>query len=119
MHDKALEDFGGLPGRDKNKLEGILAMPMAGFGDHEEYPTIEQKAAIYLYYLASAHGFKDGNKRTSYLAVFTFLDLNGYDLIIPDDEVYRFVLLLANDKTMPPFEEAVNWIEGHMRKQEE
>lgn len=119
MHDSALEDFGGLPGRDKNKLEGILAMPMAGFGDHEEYPTIEQKAAIYLYYLASGHGFKDGNKRTSYLAAFTFLDLNGYDLIVSDEEVYRFVLLIANDKTRPPFEEAVNWIEGHMHKQEE
>ncbi|MFD0051452.1 type II toxin-antitoxin system death-on-curing family toxin [Actinomycetes bacterium NPDC127524] len=119
MHDLALEDYGGLPGREKNKLEGILSMPMGGFGDYEEYPSIEQKAAVYLYYLASGHGFIDGNKRTAYLAVFTFLDLNGYDLIVSDDEVYRFIMLIADNETRPPFIEAVHWVGHHMHKQEE
>ncbi|PLR86442.1 type II toxin-antitoxin system death-on-curing family toxin [Bacillus sp. V33-4] len=119
LHDLALAEYGGLPGREKNKLEGILGIPYAGYGDFEKYPSIVEKAAVYLYYLASGHGFIDGNKRTAYLSVFTFLDWNGYDLIVPDDEVYRFIMLIACDKTRPPFNDAVHWIEKYMIKQAE
>ncbi|TLS38601.1 type II toxin-antitoxin system death-on-curing family toxin [Pseudalkalibacillus caeni] len=88
---------------------------MSGFDGLERFPAIEQKAAVYHYHLAGGHCFKDGNKRTSYLAAFVFLDLNGYDLVV-DDEVFTWTSALANDKTRPPFEEAVKWIKKYMCK---
>ncbi|MGC9933786.1 type II toxin-antitoxin system death-on-curing family toxin [Priestia aryabhattai] len=118
LHDQALEDYGGIPGRPEHKLEGILEMPKAGFLDYEKYPSIIEKAAVYLYYLASGHAFSDGNKRTSYAATFVFLDLNGYDLEATDDEIYDFVLSIANSETRPSFEVAVQWIERHITIQQ-
>ncbi|ALX50035.1 hypothetical protein AOX59_16480 [Lentibacillus amyloliquefaciens] len=116
LHDQALKDFGGIQGREPGKLEAKLALPMSGYGDFERYPSIEEKASVYLYEMASGHCFSDGNKRTSFLSTFTFLDLNGFDLVVEDEEVYRFVLSVANDKTRPPFEEVVLWIRKHTHK---
>ncbi|MEC0276848.1 type II toxin-antitoxin system death-on-curing family toxin [Peribacillus frigoritolerans] len=110
LHQLALDLYGGIPGRDIGKLEAKLALPYSGFGDYERYPTIVEKAAVYHFHLASGHCFKDGNKRTSYLAAFTFLDQNGYDLVVEDEEVYEWTMRLADDKNRPPFEEAVQWI---------
>ena len=118
LHDMALRDFGGVPGREKGKLEAKLALPMSGYGDYERYPTIEEKAAVYYYHLASGHCFTDGNKRTSYLATFTFLDLNGYSLLVDDEEVFQWTLRLADDNNRPEFEEVVNWIKRYIYKYE-
>lgn len=117
IHEWAIEKYGGLQGVHFEKLEAKLALPMAGFGSYENYPTLEEKAAIYLYHLASGHCFADGNKRTSYLTAFTFLDINGYDLVVDDEEVFRFVISVADDKKRPPFEDVVSWIKKHMHKQ--
>lgn len=119
LHDLALKDYGGSPGREPGKLEGKLAIPYSGFGEYERYPTIAEKAAVYHYFLASGHCFVDGNKRTSYLATFTFLELNGYELLADDEEVYQWTLKLADHNNRPEFEEAVFWIEKHLYKKEE
>lgn len=110
LHGLALERDGGVEGREPGKLEAKLALPMSGYGDFEKYPSIEEKAAVYLYELASGHCFVDGNKRTAYLSTFTFLDWNGLDLIVEDEEVFRFVLKVANHNTRPPFNEVIRWI---------
>lgn len=114
LHDQALKDFGGIQGREPGKLEAKLALPMSGFGEFERYPSIKEKAAVYLYELAGGHCFSDGNKRTSFLSTFTFLDLNGLDLVAEDEEVYQFVLSIANDETRPSFKEVVHWINKHV-----
>lgn len=43
----------------------------------ERYPTITQKAAQLLFRIAAAHAFRDGNKRTAWLTMVTFLELHG------------------------------------------
>ncbi|WP_100010164.1 type II toxin-antitoxin system death-on-curing family toxin [Lentibacillus sediminis] len=118
LHDLALEKYGGLQGVDHSKLEAKLHLPMSGWGSFNRYPSLEEKAAVYLFELASGHCFRDGNKRTAYLSTFTFLDLNGYDLIVDDDEVFRFVKMVADNETRPPFSEVVGWTKKHMYKQE-
>lgn len=55
LHDDVLKTYGGIEGRDPGKLEAKLALPYSGFGDYERYPTIEEKAAVYHYELASGH----------------------------------------------------------------
>ncbi len=36
--------------------------------------------------LSRNHPFNDGNKRTATVALIEFLALNGWDLVVPDDE---------------------------------
>jgi len=108
FHKLALDEYGGLPGRNLGKLEGKLSMPYAGYGDFERYQTIYEKAVIYHYYLASGHCFLDGNKRTSITSAYAFLRLNGHELIVSDEEMYIFTMLIANHKDRPPFEVAVD-----------
>jgi death on curing protein len=53
-----MKKFGGLPGiRDKNLLLSTLEAPKASFGEKEMYPSIHEKAAIYLYHIVKNHPF--------------------------------------------------------------
>jgi len=93
LHQVALEMAGGSPGlRDAGLLASALAMPQAGFGEqflHEDIPTM---AAAYLYHLMQNHPFVDGNKRVAMLACLTFLDINGYECELAEDEWILFIL---------------------------
>ncbi|TMN22940.1 type II toxin-antitoxin system death-on-curing family toxin [Lentibacillus cibarius] len=108
LHSLTLERDGGLEGREPGKLEAKLALPMSGYGDFEKYPSIEEKAAVYLYELSSGHCFVDGNKRTAYLSTF-----------VEGEEVIDFVPKVANNNIRPPFTETVFWILRHAYKKEE
>lgn len=44
------------------------------------YPTISNKAGVYLFNIISNHIFQDGNKRTGLESVLLFLRLNSYRL---------------------------------------
>ena len=55
-------------------------------------------AASLGYGLAKNHGFSDGNKRTAFMAIFTFLGLNGFRLTAPEPEVVQLMLSVATDE---------------------
>ncbi len=38
------------------------------------------------------HAFVDGNKRTAFAVMVTFLDLNGYTLNLSQEEAYNLVI---------------------------
>lgn len=57
--------------------DSALASPRAGFGEHEAYPTLIEKAAVLVEHLARNHPLPDGNKRCAFLAVARFLAANG------------------------------------------
>lgn len=96
LHDDAIGEYGGTPGlRDAGALESAVVQPaMEAFGV-ELYPTLIEKAAAYLFFLARNHAFVDGNKRTAYAAAYTFLLMNGAALTGLDDEVFALVLNVA------------------------
>ena len=52
-------------------------------------------AAAYAFGIARNHPFVDGNKRTSLLALYTFLGVNGVDFIVPEAEAAAIILSLA------------------------
>lgn len=58
-------------------LEGIIGAIYQGFGDHELYPTVEEKAANLLYFVVKDHPLSDGNKRSAAALFVTFLDRNN------------------------------------------
>lgn len=57
-----------------------LAVPQAGFGDVEAYPTILEKAATLVEHLARNHPLPDGNKRAAFFLTGLFLEANGSPL---------------------------------------
>jgi len=96
IHQILIEQFGGMPGvRDEGLLESALSQPRATFFGELLHSTIHEQAAAYLYHLAKNHPFVDGNKRTAYGAMETFLRLNGYNLDLSNQEAYNMVMQVA------------------------
>ena len=86
IHEDQLAQHGGSLGiRDKNLLGASLARPkhLFAYGD----PSIFDLAAAYGYGLANNHPFIDGNKRTAFMVMYTFLGLNDYWLEVEEMEV--------------------------------
>ena len=76
IHDRQIARHGGAPGtRDPALLESATACPL-NHADHGN-PDAYALAAAYAFGIAKAHAFVDGNKRTAFVAAFTFLRLNG------------------------------------------
>ncbi|NEP89313.1 MAG: type II toxin-antitoxin system death-on-curing family toxin [Okeania sp. SIO2C2] len=59
-------------------------------------PNLFELAAAYGYSLAKNHPFIDGNKRTAFMVMYTFLGLNNYLLEVPEPEVVKMMEKLAS-----------------------
>jgi death-on-curing protein len=95
IHDEHLAEHGGAAGiRDAGLLESALARPQNLFAYGEGDTCV--LAATYATGAVRNHPFVDGNKRTGFLAAYTFLGLNGLDLIAPIPEVIVMTLDLAS-----------------------
>ena len=94
IHKEQLEEHGGLQGlKDENALEAALARPLnkMAYGETNLFAL----AAAYLYGIVRNHPFSDGNKRTGFLAAFTFLVINGYLIEAEQADIIEFVLAVA------------------------
>lgn len=62
------------------------------------YPTVFDKAGVYLYNIIANHVFSDGNKRTGLEAGLLFLRLNGYRLsdTVNNEILTNFILSVAS-----------------------
>jgi death-on-curing protein len=108
IHHRQLAEHGGSNGiRDKGLLESALFRPKYQF-NYGNF-TIFSLAAAYGYGLAKNHPFIDGNKRTSYVVMRTFLQLNGYDIQASAMEKYETWISLANNQINEA--QLANWIE--------
>lgn len=79
IHDRQIARHGGASGmRDPALLETgcARALNLAAYSD----PDVFEIAAAYAFGISKAHAFVDGNKRTAFVACFTFLRLNGFNL---------------------------------------
>jgi len=83
------------PVRDLGLLYSAVARPRASAFGEDAYPTIEPKAAALVHSLARTHPLVDGNKRLSWLAVVVFLDLNGCEVTLSDEEAFQLVMDVA------------------------
>lgn len=110
IHDAQLAEHGGGEGvRDQGLLESPLARPVnqAAYGT----PDLPALAAALGFGLARNHPFVDGNKRTAFVAVETFLGLNGADLVADDaDCVVTMMRLAAGDLNETDY---ANWLRAH------
>ena len=106
-----MREHGGVRGiRDENALESALARPQQTW-HYDNGTDVPMLAAAYAFGLVKNHPYRDGNKRIGFLAMVTFLGVNGYAFSASDAEVVAEILALADG---PSSEEAmVAWIRQH------
>ena len=114
IHADQVREHGGLPGiRDDNALESALARPQEKW-HHGDSPDIAALAAAYAFGLTRNHPYRDGNKRIGFLALVTFLGINGYHFTATEAEVVTSILTLAEGTLSE--EELTAWVREHSAK---
>ncbi len=94
IHDLEILQYGGSHGvRDGGLLESALNRPVNQF--HYEKSTLIELAAAYAFAISGNHPFIDGNKRTAFVVMTTFLLLNGLDLTASEVQVVLCFQALA------------------------
>jgi death on curing protein len=113
IHDEQLVAHGGSGGlRDAALLESALNRPLNKWNyENAELPEL---AAAYAYGIAHNHPFVDGNKRTSLLALYTFLGINDVDFIVPEADAAAMILGLAAGEVSE--ESLARWIRDNWPK---
>jgi death-on-curing protein len=77
-------------------------------------PALHELAAEYAFGIATNHPFADGNKRTALVAAFTFLELNGFEVVADEaDAVVTFLALAAGKLTLA---EMAAWLKANSKK---
>ncbi len=90
MHDDQIERYGGASGiRDPGQLEAALFRPQTGY-----YSDLIAEAAALWESLSQNHPFIDGNKRTAFAAVYTFLAINGIGITADAAKIWEFISCL-------------------------
>jgi len=103
LHEESIARYGGDSGiRDRGLLESAIAQPQAGFAGQYLHEDIHAMAAAYLFHIVMNHPFVDGNKRTSALAAFVFLQLNGWRVIAEEVAFQDLTLAVARGELDKP-----------------
>ena len=114
VHQDQLREHGGRPGlRDEGLLESALARPQQKwhYGGKPDLPGL---AAAYAVGLSRNHPYIDGNKRIAFLAMVTFLELNGYAFEARDVEIVDTMLALAAGRLSE--DELAGWVRTRSAK---
>jgi len=95
IHDDQITRYGGAAGvRDRGLLEAALYRPQTGY-----YADLIEEAAALWESLAQNHPFIDGNKRTAFAAVYTFLAINNVTISAGGEDIYNFIIGLYETGT--------------------
>ena len=113
VHNEQLAEHGGsVCVRDTGLLASASARPQSLVAYDEL--DVHDLAAAYGYGIARNHPFIDGNKRSAFVAVELFLDVNGYELTATDVDCVLTTLALAAGE----IDEATfaNWIRSNSKR---
>ena len=114
VHTDQLREHGGLPGvRDENALESALARPQQFWLKGPE-AGVAAAAAAYAFGLVKNHPYRDGNKRIGFLALVTFLGINGLEFDAPEREVVAEMVTLADGTRSE--EQLAAWVRSHITR---
>lgn len=108
IHQQLFDDFAtsdnpiDTPGvRSEDLLASACARPQTSSGDTLKYPTVEMAASAMAHSLVNNHPFWNGNKRTALVAYLVFLDEHGFAPTCDDEELFRFILRVAQHRLVP------------------
>jgi death-on-curing protein len=102
LHDEALSRYGGRPGI---LHDGCVERAIAAAWHAEEYAGSEEVGLVFagylMYYLATDHCFRDGNKRTSWSSGMRVL--SHFDLTVEAtaEQAYEFMCEVARGREGP------------------
>jgi death-on-curing protein len=95
LHDDLLAQHGGMYGlRDRGLFESTLARARHRW-EYGETEDIFELAAAYGFGIAKNHAFNDGNKRTAFQSMYTFLGLNGHEIDADEVDVVAVMIGVA------------------------
>jgi hypothetical protein len=101
------DKFGGssLFGNEKDEsFKSSIATIYQSFSGVDLYPSVEEKAANFLYFVVKNHSFSDGNKRIAAFLFVWFLEKNGLlysndgSKRIADNALVALTLMIAESK---------------------
>ncbi|MBE9046590.1 type II toxin-antitoxin system death-on-curing family toxin [Pleurocapsales cyanobacterium LEGE 10410] len=99
MHEQQLSLFGGTTGIiDEGKLESALYRPV-NIANYNPDATLWDLAAALGYGITINHPFVDGNKRTAFIVMAVFLEINQVRLIASEVDVVNIMLGIATGTT--------------------
>ena len=97
VHAMLISETGGTSGlRDEGLLEAALTA--AENRNHYESADAVKCAATYAYHLTQSHAFLDGNKRVAAAITEAFLETNGFELTMTNEEIVVLFLEIASSK---------------------
>jgi death-on-curing protein len=109
IHDDQIERYGGAYGlRDRGLLEAAIFRPQTGY-----YADLIEEAAALWESLSQNHPFIDGNKRTAFAAMYTFLAINEARLTASAGETEDFLLNLYAIGSFD-FEHLCQWLRSNV-----
>ncbi|HSW98395.1 MAG TPA: type II toxin-antitoxin system death-on-curing family toxin [Candidatus Saccharimonadales bacterium] len=112
LHFQIIEDFGGSHGvRNEDRLKSVVNAPRQEVFGKEQYPTVYEKAAVYLHNIVGDHSFSDGNKRTAITVCGIFLVRNGKSLTATPKDLEDFTVRVATDHLTVT--DIALWLERH------
>jgi len=114
MHSDLITQYGGGSAGILN--EGLISASLARPRYLLIYkaPSLFDLAASYGYGLTKNHGFVDGNKRVAFVAMATFLELNGYSLGAPEREAAMMMERLSTGRESE--DSIAEWLEANSVK---
>lgn len=115
VHESQLSEHGGAAGvRDEGLLASALARPrnLEAYGEDVDAAAL---AASYAFGIARNHPFFDGNKRTAFVVMELFLNLNGWYLEASDAVCISMMQTLAAGSLSE--EMLAKWLRGHLAKE--
>ena len=96
IHLDQMREHGGIRGmRNEAALESALERPRRKWAE-EDKPDLARLAATYGHAIATDRPFKDGNTRVAFLAMATFLEMNGRTVTATEEEVLITMIDLAD-----------------------
>jgi death-on-curing protein len=88
IHADQIDRYGGAHGvRDRGLLESALYRPQTGY-----YADVVEEASALWESLSQNHPFVDGNKRTAFAVMYTFLAYNNFWITAGLQDTTQFVL---------------------------
>lgn len=83
------------------QLESIIARENQEFFGIVTNPTVLKRASFYWFEIATHQAFHNGNKRTAFLAMLLYLNMNGYNFdlqSVSETELYDYTVKIAEKK---------------------
>lgn len=100
--------------RDLGLVQSALARPETSLFGDPAYPSLELKAAALTESLARNHPFFDGNKRSAWLGLNYFLELNGFEIVSTESDAFDYIIAVATG--LLDLDASAAWIESHRRR---